>query len=124
MEARRWLLVGGVALAMVMGAGAPADAALVYTIDGRTFEGTLRVEPTGLVLAAEGGKSLIIPYAQVAGVSMDGQPLFPPPRRAEESLLLNSKPLVWALVAANAAAVLTVLVALVRPAAVAAPPGR
>jgi hypothetical protein len=117
MRARRSPFAAALALTLVTALAAPVDAALVYTRDGRTFDGKLRVEPTGLVLATEGGKSLLIPYEQVVGISMDGQPLFPPPQRAEESRLLNSDPLLWALVAANTAAVITVLVGLVRPAA-------
>ena len=123
MTLQRWMLGGVLTLGLAATPAAPADAALVYTRDGRTFDGKLRVEPTGLVLTPESGKALLIPYEQVVGISMDGQPLFPPPRRAEESKLLNSEPLLWALVAANVAAVLTVLVTLVRPAP-ATPPAR
>lgn len=110
----RIVLVGTLVAGLLAAPVAPAEAALVYTRDGRVFDGKLKVDPTGLVLAMAENRSLLIPYDQIVGISLDGQPIYPPPKRAEESRLLNSEPLVWALVAANAAAVLTVLVNLMR----------
>jgi hypothetical protein len=94
---------------------APADAALVYTRDGRVFDGTLKVESKGLVLVTPEKRSLLIPYEQIIGISLDGQPLFPAPRRAEESKFLNHDGVIWALVASQVVTALVALVMLVRP---------
>ncbi|MEB3284310.1 MAG: hypothetical protein VKN33_03375 [Candidatus Sericytochromatia bacterium] len=109
-----WKLCLGVALFSNM-LGSPSEAALVYTRDGRVFDGALKVEPSGLVLVMAESRSLMIPYEQIAGISFDGQPLFPAPRRAEESKLLNHDGLIWALVAAQVLATVTAFVTLLKP---------
>lgn len=94
----------------------PADAALVYTRDGRVFDGTLKVEPKGLVLVTAEKRALMIPYDQVVGISLDGQPIFPAPRRAEDSKLFNHEGVVWTLVATQVIAAVSAIVLLLRPA--------
>ena len=102
-----------IALAVLGPMAAPADAAIVYAKDGRSIEGALRVDPGGLAVTTD-GKTVLVPYDQVAGVSLDGVPLFPPPRRLEESSLLNNEWLMWAVVAANVAAAVTAGIAVYR----------
>jgi hypothetical protein len=100
MRPARLLLAALLAFALA----APAEAALVYTRDGRTLEGDIRVEGAGLALRGADGKVQTLPYDQILGISLDDQPLFPPPRRAEESKYLNNDLLVWTAVGANLAA--------------------
>ena len=92
-------------LLVVMALAAPADAALVYTKDGRTLDGNLRVEAAALVVAGADGATQTVPYDQVLGVSLDGQPLFAPPARPTSGQGFKSDLLAWTLVLANLAAV-------------------
>ena len=92
------------AAALVLACAAPADAAIVYTKDGKQLDGEIRVEGPGITIRSADGKLQNIAYDQVLGVSFDGQPLFPPPRRLEESKYLNNDLLVWSVVGANFAA--------------------
>lgn len=100
---------------------APAEAALVYTKDGRTVDGDLRVEHAALVVVAADGKAQTVPYDQVLGVSLDGQPLFAPPARPASGEGWKGSLLAWTLVLANVAAVALAGVAVYRATATPAP---
>ena len=90
---------------LVAALAAPAEAAVVYTKDGRTYDGALRVEAAALVVAAPDGKAQSIPYDQVLGVSLDGQPLFAPPARPASGEAFKADLVTWSVVLANLAAV-------------------
>lgn len=89
---------------LVAAFAAPAKAAIVYTKDGKVLNGEIRVDGPGITIRSSDGKLQNVLYDQVLGVSFDGQPLFPAPRRAEESKYLNNDLLVWSVVGANLAA--------------------
>lgn len=90
---------------LVAALAAPAEAALVYTKEGRTYDGNLRVEAASLVVVGADGRSQTVPYDQVLGVSLDGQPLFAPPARPASGEGFKADLLAWTLVLANLAAV-------------------
>lgn len=92
-------------LLIVAALAAPAEAAVVYTKDGRTHDGNLRVEAASLVVVGADGRSQAVPYDQVLGVSLDGQPLFAPPARPASGQGFKADLLAWTLVLANLAAV-------------------
>lgn len=100
MRFTRFLLV----TALVCAFAAPADAAIVYKKDGTQLEGDIRIEGPGITVRLADGKLTNVAFDQVQGVSFDGQPLIPPPRRVEESKYLNNDLLVWSVVGANFAA--------------------
>lgn len=88
-------------LALVASLALPAEAAIVYTKDGRTLTGVVVIEETRLVVTPEGGEPEHVPYGQVQGVSLDDEPLYPAPRAMAPEWG------VWAGVAANVAAIAT-----------------
>lgn len=92
-------------LLLVAALATPAEAAIVYTKDGRAIDGNLRVENAALVVVAADGKAQTVPYDQVLGVSMDGQPLFAPPARPASGEGWKGDLLAWTLVLANVAAI-------------------
>ncbi len=93
------------ALLLAAALAAPAEAALVYTKDGHTYDGNLRVEAASLVVVGADGRTQAVPYDQVLGVSLDGQPLFAPPARPRSGEGFKADLLAWTLVLANLAAV-------------------
>jgi hypothetical protein len=95
-------LLGSLILAAAL--AAPAEAALVYTKDGRTLDGALRVDAAALVVTGSDGKAQTVPYEQVLGIAFDGQPLFAPPARPAGGQGLKSDLLTWSVVVANLAA--------------------
>lgn len=100
----RGVVVALVAALTMTAFAPPAEAAIVYTRDGKVTHGALHVAGRGLVVTVE-GRTVTIPYDQVLGISMDGQALFPAPQRAEESKVLNNDWVLWTLVLANVATV-------------------
>ena len=88
-------------LALVASLAVPAEAAIVYTKDGRTLSGTITVEETQLVVTPAEGEPEQIPYSQVQGVSLDDEPLYPAPRP------MSPEWGVWAGVATNVVAIAT-----------------
>lgn len=88
-------------LALVASLAVPAEAAIVYTKDGRTLSGAITVEETQLVVTPAEGEPETIPYSQVQGVSLDDEPLYPAPRP------MSPEWGVWAGVATNVVAIAT-----------------
>ncbi|MDB5096566.1 MAG: hypothetical protein JWM80_987 [Cyanobacteria bacterium RYN_339] len=82
---------------------APAQAAQVVLKDGRVLTGAVKVEGAGLVLTGPDGKTQLVAFGLVQGISLDDQPVAPEPRPAAASKLFDNDWLVWTAIGANVA---------------------
>jgi hypothetical protein len=94
----------------------PAEAAQVILKNGRLVSGVLRVAPAGVTVTAADGKVEVLPYASIAGISLDDEPLYVPARAPEAPKLGQDNVLVWAMLATNVVTMLLAGLALYRAA--------
>ncbi|MEB3198801.1 MAG: hypothetical protein VKP62_16535 [Candidatus Sericytochromatia bacterium] len=98
---------------LVLLAPAAAEAHIVYFKDGTVVRGNAVVTESTVTVTG-GGADMSFPLSTVRAISFNEEPIVQEQKRVEESRLLNSEPLLWSMVAANAIGVLVGVISLTR----------